>query len=395
MTIRFTQLELRRVRLPFRVAFCHAQAERREAEAIVLALATDRGAVGYGQCLPRTYLTGEDMDEAWDAIASHWWPRLKRLAIEEGADVRPALSVLRPLYEEADASGRLAGYAAVDVAAVDACARAGGVPGDRLFGQTPRAEPLTAALGEASVGRTAWLARVLRWLGFHQFKLKTGGACDLERLAAVRRAVGPASDLRVDANGAWTEDVCADLADRLRACGVSSIEQPVGLAGGRSAIPASERAHVAGALLRVQKATGLPVMADESLCSRADARMLLGDRVEDRVLLWNVRLAKVGGFSGARELIQLADAHGVGVQLGVLVGETSILAAAHRALFGLTECTHVEYGFPRFLLKPDPFAGDPGGWCGRGRPLAGRTGLGVRPRKRALERLTLQREVLA
>jgi len=387
MQVRFTQLEIREVRIPFRFAFRHALAERREAHSLLLALHTDTGHLGYGEIVPRSYPTGESVESAWEDLAQRWWPAVRSLAFP--LHVEDALAVLRPLYEQADREGRTASYAGLDIAVVDAVARAAGIPGARLFGQTTRSELLTATLADTGFLKTVWVTRLFRWLGFTQFKLKVGGPDDLVRARLVRNVLPARADLRVDANAAWTVEEAVARVAQLQPFGISSVEQPVGGASART-----DPQTASAGLRRVQEQTGVPVMADESLCTRADAEALLGATPTDRVLLWNVRLAKVGGFSGARELIRLADAHGVGVQLGVLVGETAVLGAAQRALFGLTEFTHVEHGFSSYFLRRDPFRGAPDGCRGRGRPLRAARGLGVEPRPHVLAHLTVRQDLL-
>ena len=76
------------------------------------------------------------------------------------------------------------------------------------------------------------------------------------------------------------------------------------------------------------------------------------------------------------------------------MGETSLISAAARACLGLCPFLHVEYGYPRILLKIDPFQGDPGGYGGIGRPLGDAFGLGVTPRQDLLDQVTVKREVL-
>ncbi len=61
------------------------------------------------------------------------------------------------------------------------------------------------------------------------------------------------------------------------------------------------------------------------------------------------------------------------------MGETALISAAARACLGLCPYLHVEYGYPKVLLKIDPFQGDPGGYSGTGRPLGDDYGLGVSP----------------
>jgi L-alanine-DL-glutamate epimerase-like enolase superfamily enzyme len=215
-------------------------------------------------------------------------------------------------------------------------------------------------------------------MGFKQFKLKVTGTDDLAKVRAVRRIIGPSSDLRVDANGAWNVGQAITMARKLLEFGVSSVEQP---------IPAGDPV----ALAEVQRKGGLPVMADESLCTRADARAIAAARAAD---LWNIRLAKVGGFSGVLEMVRMAKENGIRIHLGVLVGETSLLAAAGRACAGLADYAHVEFGFASLLLRADPFRGGPMGFFAIGKPLGRKPGLGVEPVQRLLNRVTLKHDTV-
>jgi L-alanine-DL-glutamate epimerase-like enolase superfamily enzyme len=173
-------------------------------------------------------------------------------------------------------------------------------------------------------------------------------------------------------------DTAVKLGKEFRRLGVSSVEQPIA-------------AGNAEALAYVQSEGGIPVVADESLCTLKDAEALLSAGAAH---VWNIRLAKVGGFSGALQLARLAQEHGIEMQLGVLVGETSLLGAAARACIGLARYRHVEFGFPRILLRADPFRKGPDGYLGTGHPLDSSPGLGVWPASTVLDRLTLNRKTL-
>jgi len=371
-SFRLVALELREVRIPFRFSFKHALAERKEANNLFLAVCTDSGHVGFGEVLPRPYLTGETVASAWDDISNRWWPAVRALDVRTD---HPPHQQLHDIYLQADAARKTGSYAGVDIAVYDAWGRATATPGRGLFGQVPRPQHLTCALGGGGVRAVRWSGRLGRLAGFREFKLKTGRADDGDRIRAARDILGPACDLRIDANAGWTVDETLAMAETLRRYGVSSIEQP---------IPAGD---VEG-LARIQRETGIDIMADESLCSRADAKALLAAGAAN---LWNVRLAKVGGFTGVLELIEMARRSGVRIHLGVLVGESAVLTAAARACAGLTEFAHVEFGFPRILLRYPPFSGDPGGYRGTGQPLGSPAGLGVAPNPAILDRFTVRK----
>ncbi len=396
MRLRFIQLEIREINIPFRFSFKHSLAERRQAKNLILALHTDKGMVGYGEVIPRRYLSGETITSAWEDITTRWWPAVRDLQLTEAAS---PYDDLRPLWEWASQDRRTGSYAGIDLAVWDAWARIAGRPGYSLFGQPrPLALPLTGPLGATSL-RSLWqTASLMKFLGFVEYKLKVGNGQDLVAVKTLRRIIGPRCDLRVDANAGWQVEQAIAMAQELRQFGVSSVEQPIA-------------ADNVQDLARVQREGGLPVVADESLCTLADAQLLLETRAAD---IWNLRLAKIGGFTGFLEMLRLAGyslppacpsrafngAAGKSPQyrpkihLGVLVGETSLISAAARACLGLCPLIHVEYGYPRVLLKMDPFQGDPGGYSGTAKPLGEAHGLGVAPKQRLLAHLTVRREIL-
>src|SRR5205823_7746552 len=129
---------------------------------------------------------------------------------------------------------------------------------------------------------------------------------DVDRLRAIRRRVGRKMDLRIDANEAWTPvNVCGRIA-ALKPYAISAVEQP---------LPHAD----ADALAEVRRSLGVPIMLDESLCSRFDAERAVATQSCD---LFNLRLSKCGGFIATLRLAQYAAQHGLACQLGCQVGET-------------------------------------------------------------------------
>jgi L-alanine-DL-glutamate epimerase-like enolase superfamily enzyme len=399
MSLRLTQLELREVKIPFRFAFKHALAVRREAHNLILTVHTDTGICGYGEVIPRPYLTGESIESAWQDICFNYWPAIRELKLKVNEYPKEEL---QPIFTWASNHRKTAAYAGVDLAVWDAWARTAKRPGYSLFGQPrPLAVALTGPLGAGSF-RYLWRTTCLmKFLGFLHYKMKVGNIRDLAAVRLIRQIIGPRCDLRVDANGGWEVDQAISMAHELQKFDISSVEQP---------IPAG---NVQG-LARVQHEGGIPVMADESLCTLTDAYTLLAERAAD---IWNLRLAKIGGFTGLMAMLQVAgyslpsDLMGKPLtnpgrmqasppyqpkmHLGVLVGETTLITAAARACLGLGPYLHVEYAYPRILLTIDPFQGDPGGYSGTGRPLGDDFGLGVVPRQQLLDKITVRHEILS
>jgi muconate cycloisomerase len=95
----------------------------------------------------------------------------------------------------------------------------------------------------------------------------------------------------------------------------------------------------------------LPLIADESCLTAADADILFG--AEGRVWL-NLRLAKNGGILPTARLARRAAEEKVPFVIGCLVGESGILSLAQRALLAAAPpAWAVEGNYGRWLLRDD------------------------------------------
>lgn len=184
------------------------------------------------------------------------------------------------------------------LALADARARAGGEPLYRSLGGDTRAGvPVNATLGaEAGTPAAAGEAALEAvGSGFDCLKLKAGMQSveeDVERVRAVRNAVGDGVGLRVDANGAWTPAEAETALDALGALEVAYVEQP---------LPARDlEGHAA---LR----GGVDVALDESLAVH-DLEDVLAVGAADVVVL---KPMVVGGPDAARSVAVRAREAGV------------------------------------------------------------------------------------
>jgi L-Ala-D/L-Glu epimerase len=305
------RVELRRIQIPFRRAFGHAAHERHGSDAVLVSLHDERGTTGWGEILPRAYVTGETIDEVLDETA----PALGSALLGSSFSSFEAVGE----WLEGAASGRkLATLCGFDLALVDLAGQRMGRSGADLLGGVSReALPGGVIVGfEIATETLARYCATLRLGGKRHVKIKVGRDDDHERLRAVAR-VFKDMPLRLDANAAWTVE---ETIERLRSwedVSIASIEQPVA---------ADDHAG----MRRVREETGVAVMADESVCTLSDAEQLIASRAAD---IFNIRLGKNGGLLASRRLVQRARAAGIGVHLGTMVGETGVLSTAS-ALFG-------------------------------------------------------------
>jgi L-alanine-DL-glutamate epimerase-like enolase superfamily enzyme len=125
--------------------------------------------------------------------------------------------------------------AAVDVALWDLKAKLLDLPLARLLGGRDEPVPLYGSGGFTSLREPDLIDQLGGWVadGFDRVKMKIGTAWgrqeerDLERVAAVRRAIGDTPSLFVDANGAYSVKQSIRLARQFEQHGVTWFEEPV------------------------------------------------------------------------------------------------------------------------------------------------------------------------
>jgi muconate cycloisomerase len=299
---------LHRIQIPFKAAVEHARRGRTGTDAVIVALREAGGLEGFGEILPRDYVTGETVEAVLDGLGPAMGARFvgQRFSTRE--------EVVHHLRRELDLAGRnLATFCGFELALLDLAGKALGFAlGDVLGGVEGPALPGGVVIGfEVKTPALPRSCAVLRLGGKRHIKVKVGLPDDRERLAIISDALKV--PLRLDANGAWpsaAEAVPALLA--FRGVPIASIEQPLppgDLEGAR----------------RVREETGLPVMADEAVCTLEDADRLIAARAAD---LFNIRPGKCGGVLGSLRLVERARAGGVRCHLGTLVGETGLLTRA-------------------------------------------------------------------
>jgi muconate cycloisomerase len=377
--MRLASVTLYRVRIPFRSPFVHANATRDSADNVVIRCRTTDGVVGWGEAIAREYVTGETTDSIIDRLIS--LPSSAWAASLDGVDGIRAMLAQTNLEQSNVAS------CGVEIALLDALARHESVPIYRLLAascpQRARVRDESRCryggpFGLGSPAATLASAAKLRAFGFRDVKLKLARdlKADTMRLRIARRVLGKGMDLRVDANEAWDLDHAIAMAPLLRRFGVSAVEQPF----------VKTKNDDIGRFYEVAK---LPVIVDESLRSEADARLLAGLPAE---VVFAVKLAKVGGFRNALDVVAIAEQKGIGVQIGCQVGESGILSAAGRHLAAL--CPNLRYlegSNDRFLLSDNVLEKDiTFGWGGVAPVLKG-PGLGVDVVASQVERLAVGR----
>ena len=383
------ELTASHVRIPLRKAVRHASHTRTDTDNVLVRCVLDDGTEGFGEGVPREYVTGESIDSALDLLARSQLPQqLEACAtFADAARLAERLRLAPVPGDDRDCQGNAA-RCAVELALLDAYGRHFREPlsavtqllAPDLYAPRPWVRYSGAIMSARGVKArlAAWLMRLYR---FKQVKVKVGmaGHDDPERLRIIRGRLGRRVDIRVDANEAWSP---GEVVERIRALlphAISSVEQPV-------------RHEDVDVLAEVRKQVAVPLMLDESLCGPADAERAIRDKLCD---VFNLRLSKCGGFIPSLRLALFARAHGLGYQLGCQVGETAVLSAAGRHFAAsVGDIRYVEGSYDRHLVREALATRDISfRWGGWARALPG-PGLGSTLDEAAVQRVTVRKVVL-
>jgi o-succinylbenzoate synthase len=273
--------------LPFREPYVTAAGRLERREMALLRLRSDDGVTGLGEAVP--------------------------LSLRGGAGLARVVEELQGLGElEALDEARLRGLAlsaparcAALTALLDLRGRRAVVDGSATAGPSaPVRCNATLVAGEPA----AVVSAAERWSadGFSTFKLKLGTGDDVAQVRAVREGLGPRARIRVDANGAWDLETAKRTLAELEPYEIELAEQPVATIG--------EATELAGS-------TSIPLAADESVASRADAQRVAA---AGAFAITGIKLCKVGGPEEALEIAELLPAY----VSSALDGPVGIAAAA-------------------------------------------------------------------
>ncbi|MCK9376335.1 MAG: hypothetical protein M0P73_09300 [Syntrophobacterales bacterium] len=370
------KLDIWHLKLGFQSPIKHNLATHQGSDNIILRVTTEAGIAGYGEGVPRAFVTGEVLEDSLSVLCQVLAPAV---LARDFASPQALASALKGLFQPLSVQRCPGAFCALETALLDAAGRTWNMPIVDLIAPKLRTSlTYSAVIPMMPQAQMTQLLQLVKMNHMHFVKLKVGTDSDLEILRLAREHLGSEVDIRVDANSAWTPSEAIARLREMEPYQISAVEQPVA------------KADFAG-LKQVSEAVSIPVIADESLCTEADARALI-DLQACRI--FNIRLSKCGGLAAATRIKQMAEAAGILCQLGCQVGETSILSAAGRH-FALTvpHLVYAEGSFSPYLLTRDvvtqPVVFQGGGHA----PELPGPGLGIEVMESALQDLAVSHHV--
>lgn len=371
MGIGVKKLEVREVAIPFKHKFSHATHQRAVSDSVFVKLYLEDGTVGYGEALPRQYVTNESSLSIVESLAKLY---------KEFGDVKfDSFFSAVDFFKEFNSQFGCAARCCLELAFFDALGKYFKTSVSTIF-ENKKSNPVTytgvVSLDSAlSVLKNALLCKLIN---FSAVKVKVGVGNDLKRLAFIRSILGDKVDLRVDANGIWTVEEAIKNINSMRKFRISAVEQPVA------------KSDFEG-IKQVTQAVSEVIIVDESLVTVDDALALAQMQA---CKMFNVRLSKCGGIMNSLKIVDIARKYGIKYQLGCHVGESSVLAAAGRHFIqGVDDLIYCEGAYAQYLLMEDVVARSLGfGWQGKAKKIGG-VGLGVNVLDSVLNKYTLKMHV--
>ena len=336
--MRISSIEKIPVRVPIRPEFQiqGSLGSHFESPFLILKVHTDEGLIGLGEVSATPVWSGEDSITAAHIIGSFLEPALI------GEDPR---DIERLTYKMRRAvAGHPFTKSGLEIALWDILGKAAGLPVYRLLGGAVRQRiPIKMSVSGAGPDRAAELARWAKAQGLSALKVKVGiePEGDLERVRAVRDAVGPKFRVGVDANGGWSPRVAIQTIRRMAdECSIYFAEQPV------APLDVQWMADV-------RRSVTVPVMADESCYTLQDAMALARGGAAD---ILSIYIGKGGGIGPARKIAGVAEAAGLVCTIGSNL-ELGIASAAMAHVAASTAAVAAEE-FPCDILGPIAYEHD-------------------------------------
>jgi muconate cycloisomerase len=324
--MKIERVEVFGVAVPLVGEYKNAYLTKSVQKSVVVRITASGGVTGLGNVDPTPGYSKEQTPDHLEKLRGTFAPLLIGM---DPTNIHEVLARIEPAVK-----GFLDSKAAIEMACVDLAARAAGMPVHTYLGGAVKERLLfNAWIGilppdEAAKETLGWKRK-----GFRSAKIKVGGniEADRDRVKAVREAVGPDFQIRIDANAGYDAATSIKLAKLVAPFKLQHFEQPV---------PDHDIAGMAR-VRREANAVGVPVMADESVLDHASLIRIIKMEAADIV---KVKIMKQGGFLNTRRMIATAEAAGIrcvvghGFGLGVnTMAEIMLAATSANVLDGL-EC---------------------------------------------------------
>ncbi len=352
-------IELYKFLIPLKEPFIISLGAEYNASSVIVVIKTKEGITGFGECSPYAAINTETVDTC--LIVGQMLAKV--LKQENPLDIKQCILCMdKVIY------GNTSIKSAFDMALLDIASQYAGVPlykhlqklykqlfnkkESKVIGLEKQADgkeevkkkdlftDYTISIGE--VDKMAADALRFKEQGFTIIKIKVGGEAklDIERIKAVRKAIGHDIALRIDANQGWKVKDAIEVLNGVKKQNIQFCEEPIARWNFMK-------------LRKVRMNSPIPIMADESCGDYHDAERLIALGACD---MFNIKLGKCGGLYNALKIINLAEADAMPLQIGGFTeSKLGVTAEAHLAHVSDT-ILYYDFDTP-LMFTEDPVSG--------------------------------------
>ena len=307
--MKITTIKLYRYDIPLKAPITISLGSIEHARNILVEIQTDEHITGWGEGSPFWMIVGETQASGLAAAED-----MARLLI--GKNPLATEECLHTLIRYLP--GHPTTRSAFDMALYDIAAKAARMPLYQFLGGTKRTLITDETIYINTPERMADDALRIQAKGAEAIKVKLGTNFqdDIDRVEAIRKAIGHETPIRTDANQGWDVVTASAVLRALGNHNVQYCEQPI-------------KRHDITGLRHLRQQSPVPIMADESLFDSVDAIRLVR---EDAVDYFNIKLSKSGGIFDALAINAIAESAGIACMIGCMSeSRLGLTANAHFA----------------------------------------------------------------
>jgi L-Ala-D/L-Glu epimerase len=309
--------------IPFLRAFQTAHGVLQTREGILVKVTTNEEFTGFGEIAPLPSFNSGSLEEASSCL-SELAGRLRFTAIEE------ALELIATHRISSKNAPTLCG---MEIALLDAMGKATGSSVSKLLSPPdfmPRASvPVNVVISAKESIAAVIDAQKARMNGYCCVKLKVGLGSgiseEVERIAAVRDAIGSSMHLRLDANEAWQLEESIAILSQCVPYDIQYVEQPL-------------KAQDLAGMRFLRKEVPIPIAVDEAIHDLESVHVVLDEEAADIVIL---KPQFAGGLRIVQQMMQIASEQGV----------SSVITSTLEAGIGIAAELHLAAASPSITLE--------------------------------------------